>query len=1098
MHGESDAHPEAFKYDALDRLTRIRHSDHSDNRPDEVRYDYDGAKVTMTDEEGHVTVQGWAAFGAPSDARLLSLKDAEQQTWTYEYNALGSLTKVNQPAAPAREWHYNAHNQLEWEKHPESGTTRYEYDEVGNLSKKTDANGREFNYRYDGNDRVRLIDAPGENYDVTITYEELANRKTISNSFVTSNFEYDDVNRLELRRELIGSASSVTAYGYDGRGNVTAVKYPSGRVVEYQVDSANRVVKVSEPGDAGQVFAQNVTYHASGMLKSFTYGNGLTETSEPDERGRIKTIASGPLSLGYTYDRSGNVKTVNDPRPGLGQSFTYDYINRLKTVTGLGATSFEYYPNGNRQVKAAPEATYTYNQVTQRLESVSGLTMNPEVGSYAHDAVGNLLGDPSGVYTYTPFDMLETAHVGSATTTYRYDGENLRALKLGADSVRRYSHGRAGEVLSEFRVDGAELIWSRDYIYLGSQLLASVGVPDSAITVRLDAAASRVREASGSVPVRVVLSTPAPLTTAVSVAYATAPGTATAGADYQAVSGTVTFPVGSISGASETLSIPVVADQIAENDETFRVILTGPAGGAMLGAPAAQTVTIAGVLIVSLTANVTFPVRAGTPITWTAQTAGGMAPEYQWWFYDQATGWRIVEPYGSATTFTWMPADTDAGTHAVQVWVRETGSNAPWEGYAGGGFFEIANEYPAVVSLTPSRTLPQPVGTAVTWTAVAVGGRPPLQYQFWRYSQTTGQWTIVRPYGPDNHYTWTPAAGEAGTYSIQVWVRNAGSAAAYDAWLGTGYYIVGAARPLTVIALTTSSPLPAVGMAITWRVRTDGGSGPFSYKFYRYVAATSTWLVQRDWGPEASATWTPSAADQGPASSAVQVWVRNAESTAAYDAYVGSGVFAVAPARPLTVALTANRPASAVGMETTWTALTDGGTGPLEYRFWRTPAGGGWTLVRDWLPSPSVTWLPVPGDVGEANLQVWVRPVGSTAAYEAVGYGATTVAPTRPLSVTTLTSDVPPEQFAVGQPVTWTATTDGGAGPLEYQFYQYRSDTATWTLVQGYGPSPSYTWIPPAEAVGYQTTLQVWVRHAASTSPYEAWLGTDLFTFTVR
>lgn len=83
---------------------------------------------------------------------------------------------------------------------------------------------------------------------------------------------------------------------------------------------------------------------------------------------------------------------------------------------------------------------------------------------------------------------------------------------------------------------------------------------------------------------------------------------------------------------------------------------------------------------------------------------------------------------------------------------------------------------------------------------------------------------------------------------MQVWIWNAGSTAADDAWLGTGYYVVGALRPLTVTVLTTSTPLPAVGMALTWTVQTDGGSGPLTYKFYRYVAATGTWLVQRDWG----------------------------------------------------------------------------------------------------------------------------------------------------------------------------------------------------------------------------------------------------------
>ena len=738
--------------------------------------------------------------------------------------------------------------------------------------------------------------------------------------------------------------------------------------------------------------------------------------------------------------------------------------------------------------------TYTYDPSTLRLASALG---GVESGSYSYDSNGNLEVDPSGTYTYTPFNLMETATVGGTTTTYRYDADNRRALRIGPSGTRLFVKG-SGAVLSEFVLPGAGAAdWRRDYVYLGSRLLASIGVPDNATTIRLAASESRVRETAGSVSVMLVLSTPSPLATAVSVAYTTVAGTAAPGVDYQSVSGTVTFPAGSAAGASQSVSIPILNDQIAEDDESFRVVLTGPTGGAVLGSPSSQTVTIAGVLTVCLTADVTFPAHVGTRITWTAVTAGGVAPpEYQWWLYDVATGWHIVQPFGPNHRFTWTLSEADAGTRAVQVWVRETGSTASWEAYAGSGLFEVVNEYPVVVSLTPSVPLPQTVGTPVTWTAVARGGRPPLQYQFWRYSQATGQWTMVQAYGPQDQYTWTPTDQEAGTYAIQVWVRNAGSTAAYDAWLGTGYYTVAPTRPLTVTSLTASSTMPAVGMAVTWAVRTEGGAGPFTFKFYRYVPSAGSWTVQRDWSPDAAVTWMPSAIDQG--TSAFQVWVRNVGSTAAYDAYAGTGFFTVGPSRPPTVTLTADRPSSAVGMVTTWTATTDGGSGPLEYRFWRTPATGPWTIVRDWLPNPRFTWLPVPGDVGTAGVQVWVRHVGATSAYDAVADGGAIVSPTRPLRVLTLTSDVAPDRFAVGQPVTWTATTDGGAGALEYLFYQYRTDTATWTLVQSYGPSSTFTWIPPPEAVGYQTTLQVWVRHASSTSPYEAWLGTELFTFIPR
>jgi hypothetical protein len=58
----------------------------------------------------------------------------------------------------------------------------------------------------------------------------------------------------------------------------------------------------------------------------------------------------------------------------------------------------------------------------------------------------------------------------------------------------------------------------------------------------------------------------------VSVAYVTANGAATAGSDYQAVSGTLTFAPGE---TIKIISVPVHGDRVAEWDETFFVNLSG-------------------------------------------------------------------------------------------------------------------------------------------------------------------------------------------------------------------------------------------------------------------------------------------------------------------------------------------------------------------------------------------------------------------------------------------------------------------------------------------------------------------------------------------
>jgi hypothetical protein len=66
----------------------------------------------------------------------------------------------------------------------------------------------------------------------------------------------------------------------------------------------------------------------------------------------------------------------------------------------------------------------------------------------------------------------------------------------------------------------------------------------------------------------------APGNQAVTVNYATADGSATAGSDYQSTSGTLTIPAGQTSG---TITVLVNGDRLAEANETFTVNLSAPA-----------------------------------------------------------------------------------------------------------------------------------------------------------------------------------------------------------------------------------------------------------------------------------------------------------------------------------------------------------------------------------------------------------------------------------------------------------------------------------------------------------------------------------------
>ena len=83
-------------------------------------------------------------------------------------------------------------------------------------------------------------------------------------------------------------------------------------------------------------------------------------------------------------------------------------------------------------------------------------------------------------------------------------------------------------------------------------------------------------ESAGSMTFTVSLS--AERDSPMSVTYATSNGTATAGEDYTAASGTLTFSVGEI---EQTIEVALIDDAVEEEDETFTVTLTGPEGATL-------------------------------------------------------------------------------------------------------------------------------------------------------------------------------------------------------------------------------------------------------------------------------------------------------------------------------------------------------------------------------------------------------------------------------------------------------------------------------------------------------------------------------------
>ena len=183
----------------------------------------------------------------------------------------------------------------------------------------------------------------------------------------------------------------------------------------------------------------------------------------------------------------------------------------------------------------------------------------------------------------------------------------------------------------------------------------------------------------------------------VTVVYASADGTATAGADYTATSGTLTFDPGD---TAKTVNVPVLDDVHDEGEETMKLVLSNPSGARIRDGEAVGTIensdaipkawlarfgrTVADHVVDAVGARVTAPANGGSQVTLGGQrlslagSAGGAAPGAE-----PAAG---DEEAAARDTLTAL-ADRIGGSADGGAWDRGTDDGLFGDGLFGDGLF---------------------------------------------------------------------------------------------------------------------------------------------------------------------------------------------------------------------------------------------------------------------------------------------------------------------------------------------------------------------------------------------------------------------------
>jgi len=285
--------------------------------------------------------------------------------------------------------------------------------------------------------------------------------------------------------------------------------------------------------------------------------------------------------------------------------------------------------------------------------------------------------------------------------------------------------------------------------------------------------------------------------------------------------------------------------------------------------------------VVTLTSDKTSPQilsGAGT-ITFTAHASEGTG-NYEYFFWLKTGGvWNKVQTYSPTNTWIWNTTGATAGTYTVQVYVRNVGSSASYEAVKNLSYV-LSNTPATAATLTADSPSPQIIGTTITFTAGGVGGTGNYNYKFWL--KTAGTWTTVQGYSATNTWTWNTTGATAGTYTVQVYVKNNGSSAAYEALKSFGYVLASPPAGSATLIADAASPQTA-GATVTFTGGGIGGSGSYEYRFW--LKAAGVWTTVQAYSTDN--TWTWDTTGLAPGTYRVQAYVRNVGSSAKYDTLIG-------------------------------------------------------------------------------------------------------------------------------------------------------------------------------------------------------------------
>lgn len=451
--------------------------------PTDFTYDGNGNLSTVTDALGRVSDNDYDPLNRL--ARTLQDVAGIAAETRFKYDALDNLTQVTDPKGLVTSYTYNGLGDLTRLQSPDTGTTTYSYDSAGNRKTQTDARGVTTAYSYDALNRLTGIAYPTPSLNITYAYDATpsvceagetftAGRLTImEDGSGATRYCYDRFGHMVRKVQTTDGLDFVVRYAYTRAGNLQAIVYPDGSIVDYLRDANGRIAEVgiARAGNPREVLLAQASYHPFGPVAGWTFGNGRSMTRAVDQDYRTVAIEdpnAGGISLGFGYDAVGNLIKLGTAQGMAAPAirFGYDPLGRLtRTEDGPTQTAIDTYgydATGNRttHTTAAGTAAYSYPTGSHHLSDVAGVPRS-------YDATGNTTGiGAARGFAYNDANRMSgVQQAGVTIRQYAYNGRGEQVRRYSGTTNTYTLYDEAGHWLGDYDATGTphqQALWMDD------------------------------------------------------------------------------------------------------------------------------------------------------------------------------------------------------------------------------------------------------------------------------------------------------------------------------------------------------------------------------------------------------------------------------------------------------------------------------------------------------------------------------------------------------------------------------------------------------------------------------------------------------------